>query len=106
MFPGPSRMDFSPVSRRRFLATTTTAATLALLPRAVRATDKSSPTRWPVGCFNRPWTKWSYDETLDSIKAAGYQWTGLLTPVMAKGDIFTNSSATPAYLAALKQKIA
>ena len=59
---------------------------------------------WPVGCFNRPWTKWSYDETLDAIKTAGYTHTGLLTPT--KDDPFTGSSATPEYLAALKQKIA
>ncbi len=27
---------------------------------------------WPIGCFNRPWTKWTFDETLKAIKAAGY----------------------------------
>lgn len=66
----------------------------------------SSPTAWPVGCFNRPWTKWSFDETLDGIKAAGYSSMGLLSPVAAKGDIFTSADATAGYLASLKQKIA
>jgi sugar phosphate isomerase/epimerase len=80
------------------------AASAAFLPVAGIAADKSSPTRWPVGCFNRPWTKWTFDEALDSIKAAGYQWTGLLTAT--KTDVLTNSTATPEYLAALKQKIA
>lgn len=63
-------------------------------------------TRWPIGCFNRPWVKegWSYDVALDGIKAAGYQWTGLLT--RTKSDPFTGSEATPEYLAALKKEIA
>ncbi len=60
--------------------------------------------KWPVGCFNRPWTKWSYDECLDGIKAAGYKVTGLLTGT--RQDPFTGAAATPEYLAALKQKIA
>ena len=96
-------MPSTPFTRRDFLAT---GLAVSLLPLTGRAADKSAPTRWPVGCFNRPWTKWSYDETLDAIKAAGYRTTGLLTPVAAKGDIFTSANATPEYLAALKQKIA
>src|SRR5580765_4679054 len=59
---------------------------------------------WPIGCFNRPWTKWSYDQTLDSIKAAGYHLTGLLT--RTKDDPFIAADATPAYLESLKKKIA
>jgi hypothetical protein len=70
----------SPVlSRRHFIRSTSTAAAAGLLPLVARAADKPSPTRWPIGCFNRPWTKWSFDEAHDSIKAAGYQWTGLLS---------------------------
>ena len=92
----------SPLSRRDFLVSTT--AAVALLPVAVGAADKSAPTRWPIGCFNRPWAKWSYDDALDGIKAAGYQWTGLLS--QTKTDVLANSSATPEYLAALKQRIA
>ena len=60
--------------------------------------------KWTVGCFNRPWTKWSYDECLDGIKAAGYKVTGLLS--RTRQDPFTGSDATPEYLAALKQKLA
>jgi sugar phosphate isomerase/epimerase len=94
------------LSRRAFLAAASAGAAAALLPRAARAAGPLPPTRWPIGCFNRPWTKWSYDETLDAIKAAGYTTTGLLSPVAAKGDVFTGSAATPEYLATLKQKIA
>lgn len=97
----------SPVlTRRNFLLSTSAAAAVStLLPLPAHAAP-SPPARWPLGCFNRPWTKWSYDETLDAIKAAGYEYTGLLTPVAAKGDVFTGATATPEYLAALKQKIA
>jgi sugar phosphate isomerase/epimerase len=89
-------------SRRHFIATAATAA--VALPFAGRGADKSSPTRWPIGCFNRPWTKWTYDEALDAIKAAGYAWTGLLSAT--RTEVLTGSEATPEYLAALKQRIA
>lgn len=95
-------MNTAPITRRHWIATTSAVAATALLSRSLTAA--SAGPRWPIGCFNRPWTKWSYDETLDAIKAAGYTHTGLLTPT--KTDPFTNSSATPEYLAAIKQKIA
>jgi sugar phosphate isomerase/epimerase len=60
--------------------------------------------KWPIGCFNRPWTKWSYAETLRSIKAAGYGITGLLT--RTKEDPFIAADATPEYLDGLKRAIA
>ena len=96
-------MHPSSLPRRRFLATTTAALGTALLPAWSRG---ASATRWPIGCFNRPWTKWSFDEGLDAIKAAGYALTGLLTPTPAKGEHLIGSAATAEYLAALKQKIA
>ncbi|MBI4623155.1 MAG: sugar phosphate isomerase/epimerase [Verrucomicrobia bacterium] len=92
------------LTRRDFIFTASAAATAAMLPLSVRGAQKSAPARWPIGCFNRPWTKWSYDEALDAIKAAGYQWTGLLSAT--KTEPFTNATATPEYLAALKKKIA
>ena len=90
-----------PLTRRHWIATSSAAAAIALLPRALA---ESAGPGWTVGCFNRPWTNWSYDEALDAIKAAGYTHTGLLTPT--KADPFTTAGATPEYLAALKQKIA
>ena len=59
---------------------------------------------WPIGCFNRPWTTWSFDETLKQIKTAGYQTTGLLT--RTKDEPFIGADATPEYLGRLKQRIA
>ena len=70
-------------------------ALLAAPPRAVA---------WPVGCFNRPWTKWTFDETLKAIKAAGYSSTGLLT--RTKLDPFIAADATPEYLEGLKRTLA
>jgi sugar phosphate isomerase/epimerase len=59
---------------------------------------------WPIGCFNRPWTKWSFDETLKQIKAAGYKTTGLLS--RTREEPFIGPKATPEYLENLKKRIA
>ena len=97
-------MNSSPLTRRNFIVSASTGVAAAMLPLAGCGVEKPSATRWPIGCFNRPWTKWSFDVALDSIKGAGYQTTGLLTTT--KDDPFTAATATPEYLAALKQKIA
>ncbi len=97
-------MNTPSLSRRDFLIGTSAAAAAATLPGLLPAAPKTSPTQWPVGCFNRPWTKWTYEQALDGIKAAGYQWTGLLTST--KTEPLIGSAATPEYLASLKQKIA
>lgn len=94
------------LSRRHFLAASSAAAAVTLLPRHAFAAKAASPAQWTVGCFNRPWTKWSYDVTLDSIKEAGYKVTGLLTPIAAQKEFFTGSEASAEYLAALKAKVA
>ncbi len=76
---------------------------------AAAIADRLSPilaadARWPIGCFNRPWTTWSFDAALAQIKAAGYQTTGLLT--RTKDEPFIAEDATPEYLARLKQRLA
>jgi sugar phosphate isomerase/epimerase len=97
-------MNAPTLSRRNFITSTAACVATTLLPVSVYGAEKSAPTRWPVGCFNRPWTKWSFDEGLDAIKGAGYQLTGLLTAT--KDDPFIAATATPEYLASVKQKIA
>src|SRR6187549_3172945 len=96
-----------PMNRRNFLQTT------AVVAAAVSANPLSGfslvnqgvlPKLWPIGCFNRPWTKWSYDDALDGIAAAGYKLTGLLTG--QKDEAFTSSAATPEYLDGLKKRVA
>jgi sugar phosphate isomerase/epimerase len=94
------------MNRRQFIQRTAlaAAATSALHLPAGRAAESSKGVKWPVGCFNRPWTGWSYDEALDGIKAAGYNLTGLLS--VHKGESFTSAAATPEYLDGLKQRSA
>ena len=93
----------APMNRRTFLQTATATATaLSAAPfTAVLAADKPA---WPIGCFNRAWTNWSYDDALDGIAAAGYKLTGLLSG--HRGEAFTASSASPEYLDQLKKRIA
>src|SRR3954447_11038812 len=91
------------MDRREFLRHTIAggaATALASLPSPLLAAG----VRLPIGCFNRPWTTWSFDETLKQIKAAGYQTTGLLT--RTKDEPFIGADATPEYLARLKQRVA
>jgi sugar phosphate isomerase/epimerase len=60
--------------------------------------------KWPIGCFNRPWSKWSFDEALDGMKAAGFREIGLLGD--HKGESFIYPEATPDTLDALSKRIA
>jgi sugar phosphate isomerase/epimerase len=93
-------------TRREFLTDSATvlagAALAAEAPSLVAAAAPAVP--WPIGCFNRPFTKWPFDETLKSVKAAGYTLTGLLT--RTKADPFIAADAAPEYLAGLKRAIA
>src|SRR5262249_17147487 len=88
------------MNRREFIQQTAlvSAATAAL------NLDAEAGVNWTIGCFNRPWTKWSFDETLKQIKAAGYKSTGLLSRV--KEEPFIGADATPEYLENLKKRIA
>jgi hypothetical protein len=76
------------MNRRTFLQTATIGAT-SLAGLSLTSAYAAEKTDWPIGCFNRPWTKWSYDEALDGITAAGYKLTGLLSA--HKGEAFTSS---------------
>jgi len=93
-------------SRRAFILDSTFAAAAATAYREAIALPWPMPDApsWPVGCFNRPWTNWSFDEALDGIKGAGYNLTGLLT--RTRTEPFIGSGATPEYLEKLKQRIA
>jgi sugar phosphate isomerase/epimerase len=89
------------MNRRAFIRTVA-ASSLATLPLC--SNSAAEPPPWPIGCFNRAWTKWSFDDALDGIAAAGYKVTGLLTG--QRGEAFTSATATPEYLDALKKRIA
>ena len=90
------------MNRRTFIqAAAATSALAAGAPWLCAAASEN--TRWPIGCFNRAWTNWSYDDALDGIAAAGYKLTGLLSG--HRGEVFTASSATPGYLDSLKKRL-
>jgi sugar phosphate isomerase/epimerase len=93
-------------TRREFICDSTALlAGTALLADAPALLAGPAPAAvWPVGCFNRPWTKWTFDETLKAIASAGYTTTGLLT--RTKLDPFIAADATPEYLDGLKRALA
>jgi sugar phosphate isomerase/epimerase len=90
------------MNRRQFIhhSSITAAITLA----GINSINTEAGVKWTIGCFNRPWTKWSFDETLDGIKAAGYKVTGLLS--RTRQEPFIGAEATPEYLDGLKKKLA
>jgi sugar phosphate isomerase/epimerase len=93
-------------TRREFICETTTLLTGAALladATSLRAAPAAA-TSWAVGCMNRPWTKWTFEETLRAVKAAGYGTIGLLT--RTKTDPFIAADATPEYLDGLKSVLA
>ena len=90
-------------TRRQFIRDGALLTGAALLADAAAAAP-APPARWPVGCMNRPWTKWSFDDTLAAVKAAGYPTIGLLT--RTKDAPFIASDATPEYLDGLKRGLA
>jgi sugar phosphate isomerase/epimerase len=96
-------MNASLLTRRQFVRNTAIALGVASASRGFGAAPAAASSPWTIGCLNRPWVKWSADEMLDGVKAAGYGVVGLQTPTAA--DPFVGSTAKPEYLAALRQKI-
>jgi sugar phosphate isomerase/epimerase len=92
-----------PLSRRHFIQGAATGLAACIVAGRTQAASTAAP-KWTIGCLNRPWVKWSADEMLDGVVAAGYRLVGLQTPTPA--DPFVGPTATPDYLAALKKKIA
>ena len=88
------------MNRRDFIQSTVLTTGLAALNVMPTSAAKVN---WPIGCFNRPWTKWSFDETLKQVKAAGYATTGLLS--RTRDEQFIGADATPEYLTKLKERL-
>lgn len=91
------------MNRRQFIQHTAFASAAATVSAMAEFTAEAK-VNWPVGCFNRPWTKWSFDETLKQIKAAGYTTTGLLS--RTRDEQFISADAKPEYLDSLKKRLA
>ena len=66
--------------------------TAALATGCATTTAANDPKRWVVGCFNRPWSRLTYDEALSGTREAGYKVTGLLTPHPKDAFLSPNSS--------------
>ncbi|MCS7223556.1 MAG: sugar phosphate isomerase/epimerase [Armatimonadetes bacterium] len=60
--------------------------------------------QWLIGCFNRPWSPWSYDVALDGMRQAGFSVTGLVGS--HQGEPFLSDDATAEYLENLSRRIA
>jgi sugar phosphate isomerase/epimerase len=93
-------------TRREFLCdgALVLAGTAVMADAAALLAEPAPAVKWPIGCFNRPWTQWPFDDTLKSVRAAGYSMTGLLT--RTKLDPFIAADAAPEYLEGLKRAIA
>ncbi len=68
--------------------------------------DDPDSTPWQIGCFNRPWGKWSYDEALDEIQSAGFTTTGLVGRHQKEPEDLLSADTSPDYLDALRYRIA
>src|SRR5258708_24132662 len=90
------------MNRREFIRNVIVAGAATAVPRSSDAAAKDI--KWPIGCFNRPWAKWTFDQALKQIKAAGFKTVGLLT--RTKDEPFIGADAVPQYLEALKGRIA
>ncbi len=98
----------SKCTRRELMSGTASAAVGAVLAGGARSAsaesaDPGSGVQWPIGCFNRPWHAWTYDEALAGIKAAGFGLTGILGD--HADEPFLSPPATEQYIDTLRERI-
>ena len=89
------------MKRREFIQRAVVASVATNILSSVATEAKG--VKWQIGCFNRPWTKWPFDQTPKEIKAAGFKTMGLLS--RTREEPFIGAEATPEYLHALKKRI-
>jgi sugar phosphate isomerase/epimerase len=89
-------------TRRRFVARSSAGVLLGASLWS-QASASTVGVDWPMGCFNRPWGRWTYDEALDGMRTAGFTLTGLLGA--HRDEPFLMPEATGAYLEALRGRI-
>lgn len=92
-------------SRREFgrIAATAAAAVVIAGGESLPASEFDRGVKWPIGCFNRPWSPWTYDQALEGMKGAGFALTGLLGD--HAGEPFLLPPATDEYIDALGERI-
>jgi sugar phosphate isomerase/epimerase len=62
---------------------------------AQAAADTATPASWTLGCFTRPFSAFSYADTVDAIAGAGYSAIGLMSLRLSSGTV-SLSDASPA----------
>lgn len=65
----------------------------------------SSDSSWQIGCFTRPFSEFTYSETLDAIAAAGFASVGLMAVKLPSGTV-TLADANEAQLGAIRDEAA
>jgi sugar phosphate isomerase/epimerase len=99
-------MSSTEVSRRRFLSRTGTVAVGALTVSGVESgLAAGSAVDWAVGCFNRPWGNFSFDDALDGLQAGGFKTTGLVGQHKQKTEALLRPDSQADYLARLRERI-
>jgi sugar phosphate isomerase/epimerase len=88
-------MSSESLSRRDFLTVASAAGAAAMLPLAGQAAaQRAAAARWPIGCHTRPFAGFRASQTanpdyiLDAVKAAGYQYSDMISaapPPPARG---------------------
>jgi sugar phosphate isomerase/epimerase len=89
------------MKRREFIERTLAAGAGISISGSAESLAKG--VKWQIGCFNRPWTKWTFDQTLKEIKAAGFRTAGLLS--RTREEPFIAADAKPEYLETLRKRI-
>ena len=90
------------MNRREFIQHAIIAS--SVIPAASSDEVFAKGVKWQLGCLNRPWTKWPFDQALNAISTAGFKTTGLLT--RTREEPFIAADATAEYLEGLKNRIA
>lgn len=90
------------MNRREFIQHAIIASTATTILGSGESLAKG--VKWPIGCLNRPWTKWTFDQTLKAISEAGFKTNGLLT--RTREEPFIAADATAEYLEGLKKRLA
>ena len=92
-------------NRRQFIGEVASAGAAMVLMRQcqIPAADQQPGVKWSIGCFNRPWSPWTYNEAIEGIKDAGFGLTGILGEHI--DEPFASSVATQPYLDSLRDRI-
>lgn len=69
------------------------------------AADRDGATGWQLGCFTRPFSEFTYAQTLDGIASAGYDAVGLMSAKLSSGTV-TLANANREQLAEIREEAA